>query len=100
MIAEDFPPDNHTRYTFGKESAGDIIRKLFEEKEEETDLDEVLEVKRIMGVKSESSPYASPPRPLPLRHIAGCPRVRAAVANFSVAEPPKLTGPGCTNLCC
>ena len=58
VIAEDFPPDNHTGYTFGNESAGDIIRKHFEEKEEEIDLDEVLEVKRIMGVKSESSPYA------------------------------------------
>ena len=43
---------------YSKESAGDIIRKLFEEKEEEIDLDEVLEVKRIMGVKLESSPYA------------------------------------------
>jgi len=48
VIAEDFPPDNHTGYTFCKESAGDIIRKLFEEKEEDIDLDEVLEVKRIM----------------------------------------------------
>ena len=57
MIAEDFPPDNHMRYTFGNESAGDIIRKLFEEKEEEIDLGEVTEVKKIMGVKSESSPY-------------------------------------------
>ena len=58
MIAEDFPPDNHMGYTYGNESSGDIIWKLFEEKEEEIDLDEVLEVKRIMGVKSESSPYA------------------------------------------
>ena len=56
-MAEDFPPDNHTGYTFSNESAGDIIRKPFEEKEEEIDLDEVLEVKKIMGVKSESSPY-------------------------------------------
>jgi len=58
VIAKDFPPNNHTGYTFCKESAGDIIRKLFKEKEEDIDLDEVLEVKRIMGVKSESSPYA------------------------------------------
>ena len=49
VIAEDFPPDNHMGYTFGKESDGDIIRKLFEEQEEEIDLDEVLEVKKIMG---------------------------------------------------
>ena len=58
MIAEDFPPYNHTGYTFGKESASDIIRKLFEEKEEEIDLEEVLEIKRTLGVNSESSPYA------------------------------------------
>jgi len=50
VIAEDFPPDNHTGYTFGNESAGDIIRKLFEEKEEEIDLDEVLEIRRTLGV--------------------------------------------------
>ena len=56
VIAEDFQPDNHTGYTFGKESAGDIIRKLFEEKDEEIDLDEVLEIKRTLGVNSESSP--------------------------------------------
>ena len=54
--AEDFPPDNHTGYIFGNESAGDIIRKLFEEKEEEIDLGEVMEVKKIMGVKSKSHP--------------------------------------------
>ena len=29
VIAEYFPLDNHTGYTFGNESAGDIIRKLF-----------------------------------------------------------------------
>ena len=57
MIAEDFPPNNHTGYTFGNESTGDISRNLFEEKEEEIDLGEVMEVKKIMGVKSESSPY-------------------------------------------
>ena len=51
VIVEDFSPDNHTGYTFGNESAGDIIRKLFEEKEEEIDLGEVMEAKKIMGVK-------------------------------------------------
>ena len=59
VIAEDFPPGNHTGYTFGKESAGDIIRKLFEEKEEEIDLDEVLEVKKIMRVKSNHHPMCT-----------------------------------------
>jgi len=57
VIAEDFPSDNHMGYTFGNESAGDIIQKLFLEKEEEIDLGEVMEVKKIMEVKSVSSTY-------------------------------------------
>jgi hypothetical protein len=58
LIIEDFPPDSHTGYTIGKESAGDIIRKLFEDENEELDLESVKEAERIMGIKSESSPYA------------------------------------------
>ena len=56
VIAEDFLPDNHTGYTFGKESAGDIIRKLFEEKEEEIDLDKVLGVKRSWELNRNHHP--------------------------------------------
>jgi hypothetical protein len=40
-----------------KESAGEIIQRLFNE-EEEVDPDHIAEVKRIMGVKSVASPYA------------------------------------------
>ena len=43
-------PHPNQRYTFGKESSGDIIRKLFEEKEEEIDLDE--------EARSEASPLS------------------------------------------
>ena len=46
VIAEDFPLDNHTGYTFGKKSAGDIIRKLFEEKEEEIEKNDVRQAPR------------------------------------------------------
>jgi hypothetical protein len=40
-----------------KESAGEIIQRLFNE-EKEVDPDHIAEVKRIMGVKPEASPYA------------------------------------------
>jgi hypothetical protein len=58
LIEEDFPPSDHTGYTLGKDLAGDIIRKLFEDEKEELDLKSVKEAKRIMGIKSESSPFA------------------------------------------
>ena len=32
VIAEDFPPDNHTGYTFGNESAGDIFGNFLKKK--------------------------------------------------------------------
>jgi hypothetical protein len=43
-----------------KESAGEIIQRLFNE-EEEVDPDHIAEVKRIMRVKPEASPYAHLP---------------------------------------
>ena len=43
------------RETFGFQYQGTTDSSRF--LEEEIDLDEVLEVKRIMGVKSKSSPY-------------------------------------------
>jgi hypothetical protein len=52
-----FPKERHSGYKLDKESTGDIIRRLFNE-EEEVDPDHIAEVKRIMGVKPEASPYA------------------------------------------
>jgi hypothetical protein len=52
-----FPKERHSGYELDKESPGEIIRRLFNE-EEEVDPDHIAEVKRIMGVKSEPSPYA------------------------------------------
>jgi hypothetical protein len=52
-----FPKERHSGYELDKESAGEIIQTLFNE-EEEVDPDHIAEVKRIMGVKLETSPYA------------------------------------------
>jgi hypothetical protein len=51
-----FPKERHSGYELDKESAGEIIQRLFNE-EGEVDPDHIAEVKRIMGVKPEASPY-------------------------------------------
>jgi hypothetical protein len=56
-IQFNFPKERHSGYELDKESAGEIIQRLFNE-EEEVDPDHIGEVKRIMGVKPEASPYA------------------------------------------
>jgi hypothetical protein len=56
-IEFNFPKERHSGYELDKESAGDIIQRLFNE-EEEVDLDHIAEVKCIMGMKPKASPYA------------------------------------------
>jgi hypothetical protein len=56
-IEFNFPMERHSGYELDKESAGEIIQRLFNE-EEDVDPDHIAEVKRIMGVKPEASPYA------------------------------------------
>jgi uncharacterized protein YciU (UPF0263 family) len=56
-IEFNFPKERHSGYELDKESAGEINQRLFNE-EEEVDPDHIAEVKRIMGVKPEASPYA------------------------------------------
>jgi hypothetical protein len=56
-IEFNFPKERHSGYELDKESAGEIIQRLFNE-EEEVDPDHIAEVKRIMGLKPEASPYA------------------------------------------
>jgi hypothetical protein len=56
-IEFNFSKERHSGYELDKESAGEITQRLFNE-EEEVDPDHIAEVKRIMGVKSEASPYA------------------------------------------
>jgi hypothetical protein len=57
-IESNFPKERHSGYELDKESTGEIIQRLFNE-EEEVDSDHIAEVKRIMGVKPEASPYAN-----------------------------------------
>jgi hypothetical protein len=56
-IEFNFPKERHSGYELDKESAGEIIQRLFNE-DEEVDPDHIAEVKRIMGVKPEDSSYA------------------------------------------
>jgi hypothetical protein len=56
-IEFNFPKERHSGYELDKESTGEIIQRLFNE-EEEVDSDHIAEVKWIMGVKPEASPYA------------------------------------------
>jgi hypothetical protein len=56
-IEFNFPKERYTGYGLDKESAREIIQRLLNE-EEEVDPDHIAEVKRIMGVKPEASPYA------------------------------------------
>jgi hypothetical protein len=55
-IEFNFPKEGHSGYELDKESAREIIQRLFNE-EEEVDPDHIAEVKRTMGVKPEASPY-------------------------------------------
>jgi hypothetical protein len=56
-IEFNFAKERHSGYELDKESVGEIIQRLFNE-EKEVDPDHIAEVKRIMGVKPEASPYA------------------------------------------
>jgi hypothetical protein len=55
-IELNFPKERHSGYELDKESAREIIQRLFNE-EEEVDPDHIAKVKRIMGAKPEASPY-------------------------------------------
>jgi hypothetical protein len=52
----DFPPEEHVEQPYDLETTGEILQKLFSE--EEVDPDHVAEEKRIMGIKTEASPFA------------------------------------------
>jgi hypothetical protein len=52
----DFLPEKQSENSYDLETTGEIFRKLFSD--DEVDLDHIAEVKRIMGIKSEASPYA------------------------------------------
>jgi hypothetical protein len=52
----DFPPEKKAEDSYDFETTGEIFQKLFGD--EEVDLEHIAEVKRIMGIKPEASPYA------------------------------------------
>jgi hypothetical protein len=52
----DFPPEKHVEQPYNIETTGEVLQKLFSE--EEVDPDHVAEAKRIMGIKTEASPFA------------------------------------------
>jgi hypothetical protein len=55
-LEADFPPEKQAKNSFDLETTGEIFRKLFSD--DELDPDHIAEVKRIMGIKPEASPYA------------------------------------------
>jgi hypothetical protein len=52
----DFPPEKKAEDSYDLETTGEIFQKLFGD--DEVDLEHITEVKRIMGIKPEASPYA------------------------------------------
>jgi hypothetical protein len=52
----DFPPEKKTEDSYNLETTGEIFEKLFGD--DEVDPEHIAEVKRIMGIKPEASPYA------------------------------------------
>jgi hypothetical protein len=52
----DFPPEKKEEDSYGLETTGEMFQKLFGD--DEVDPEHIAEVKRIMGIKPEASPYA------------------------------------------
>jgi hypothetical protein len=52
----DFPPEKKAEDSYDLETTGEIFQKLFGD--DEVDLEHIVKVKRIMGIKPEASPYA------------------------------------------
>jgi hypothetical protein len=52
----DFPPERKAEDSYDLETTGEIFEKLFGD--DEVDSEHIAEVKRIMGIKPEASPYA------------------------------------------
>jgi hypothetical protein len=52
----DFPPEKKAENSYDLETTGEIFQKLFGD--DIVDLEHIDEVKRIMGIKPEASPYA------------------------------------------
>jgi hypothetical protein len=55
-LETDFPPEKKAEDSYDLETTGEIFQKLFGD--DEVDPEHIAEVKRIMGIKPEASPYA------------------------------------------
>jgi hypothetical protein len=55
-LGVDFPPEKKAEDSYNLEITGEIFQKLFGD--DEVDPEHIAEVKRIMGIKPEASPYA------------------------------------------
>jgi hypothetical protein len=55
-LVVDFPPERKAEDSYDLETTGEIFQKLFGD--DEVDPEHMAEVKRIMGIKPEASPYA------------------------------------------
>jgi hypothetical protein len=55
-LEADFPPEKLTKDSCDLETTGEVFQKLFSD--DEVDLEHIAEVKRIMWIKPEPSPYA------------------------------------------
>jgi hypothetical protein len=56
VLEVDFPPEKKVEDSYNLETTGEIFQKLFGD--DEVDLEHIAEVKRIIGIKPEASPYA------------------------------------------
>jgi hypothetical protein len=55
VLEMDFPPEKKVEDSYDLETTGEIFQKLFGD--DEVDPEHIAEVKRIMGIKPEASPY-------------------------------------------
>jgi hypothetical protein len=55
-LETDFPPEKKAEDSYDLETTDEIFQKLF--RDDEVDPEHIAEVKRIMGIKPEASPYA------------------------------------------
>jgi hypothetical protein len=55
-LEADFPPEKQAEDSYDLQTTGEIFQKFFGD--DEVDPKHIAEVKRIMGIKSEASPYA------------------------------------------
>jgi hypothetical protein len=54
-LEADFPREKQAKDSYDIETTGEIFQKLFGD--DEVDPEHIAEVKRIMGIKPEASPY-------------------------------------------